>query len=79
MMADAITIHPLDDIRTGAVLAVDEHHEGEPRGTTASQNDIESTLSPWICVLGAFAFIMPSFGRSHLQSKGICIQAEDER
>lgn len=65
-MMDAI--HPIDDGRVGAVFEFGDNYEGEQRDTDVFQNDIESTLPPWICVLGAFAFIMPSFGESVFQS-----------
>ncbi|KAF4995561.1 hypothetical protein FDECE_12760 [Fusarium decemcellulare] len=54
--------------RVGAVFEVDDDNDRESRVTDARQRDIESTLPPWICVLGAFLFAIPSFG--FMQSVG---------
>lgn len=36
----------------------------QARETEAAPVDIESSISAWLCVLGSFFFLVPSFGKS---------------
>ncbi|KAF4461350.1 monocarboxylate transporter 2 [Fusarium albosuccineum] len=67
-MADLDVVRSVNSDRVGAVFEVDDDNDRESRVTDARQRDIESTLPPWICVLGAFLFAIPSFG--FMQSVG---------
>jgi hypothetical protein len=57
------TVHPPEEGTVTAFFVVDNDYNGERRETDALHHDIESTIPPWICVLGAFAFAVPSFGK----------------
>ncbi|KAJ3532443.1 hypothetical protein NM208_g8432 [Fusarium decemcellulare] len=67
-MANLDVVRSVNNGRVGAVFEIDDDNNLESRVTDARQRDIESTLPPWICVLGAFLFAIPSFG--FMQSVG---------
>ncbi|KAG8352319.1 hypothetical protein FVEN_g9647 [Fusarium venenatum] len=67
-MAGTEAAYFMTDRRINTIFEVDNNYNEEQREAEAPQDDIESTLKPWICVLGAFTFVIPSFG--FMQSVG---------
>ena len=64
-MATTITVLPAIlhlDARPGSIFVDDVDNEGGRTVSEPLEGDGELKLGPWLCVLGAFTFVIPSFG-----------------
>ncbi|KAM5354548.1 hypothetical protein ACJ41O_001195 [Fusarium nematophilum] len=55
-------------IRPPSILSLDHRDAGVDTDTHSAEGNNESSLNAWLCVLGAFTFVIPSFG--FMQSVG---------